>query len=71
MGENETCIRLLPVCNCGHIFVDEFCVIEDRKGYEVHNTTYFYKAYFIEPFRCPNCKKIIHHVEWHDYMIKR
>ena len=71
MNEKETFIRFLPVCNCGHIFGDEFCVREEIEGFDVHHKTYFFKIHNIEPYKCPNCEKIIHHVEWHDYMIRR
>lgn len=66
MEKYITKLKMLPVCNCGHIFRDGIVVY--KKILKTNGIKY--PEYSIEPNMCPNCKKKIECIEHYHYMVE-
>ena len=53
--DNTTRLKVLPVCDCGHVFTSGVVCCINRN--EINGNKY--PVYSIEPAICPNCKKLI------------
>lgn len=52
-------VKLLPVCECGHIFREGIQITKNISEVKRSNDYIKYGTYHINPPICPNCKQVI------------
>lgn len=57
-------LKLLPVCECGHVFRDGVTITKDTNETKGSNGHIRYGTYHINPPTCPNCKRLIEGIEY-------
>lgn len=59
-------LGMFPVCECGYVFLDDIVIYKDIR--EVQRVRC--PEHFFQPWKCPNCHKIIDSVEYNGEIIE-
>lgn len=66
MDKYTTTLKMLPVCECGHIFEDGIVLYKDIA--EINNLKHAINR--IDPPYCPSCKRKIECIEHYSYQVE-